>query len=812
MRNYVVYSFLIVGMMNSVSVKATDEGLVAWWKFDEIVEARPNFEEAKVLLNKVLEEKTQITIQDTWDEVKIKAHQEARDLAHSLWEDVFTSREEDIRKGFNEGNLTKYLRNDLRTLWRIYSEQTDEEIRRERNYMRDVWRELSELAVRWRGKAVVETISQERDKILRNFWLLPGVSGDGVKFDGFTTHITRKAADAPQLGDAFTFEAWIVPQAYPWNWGAIINQESDRMEGYFFGIDAEGHVGLHLAVDGRWYESTTEATIPFMEKWSHITGTFDANLGITIYINGEQASFLSIQGLPTYASNTNFQIGRNLTPLPPAALVREWLSIPASYSFDGIIDELKIYKRAKTAEEIRASYEKVKPIDAPTLDWRKLPQLPEGTSPFKARYTNLKFYPEWDLLWRVSDHPDIVVTFDELPGKMVFWRGTNYNMNLVTENGRWVGDQSAETGGNWELSQGSITDFPTGCMEHMSDKHNRYAHVRVIENHDARVVVHWRYALNDVQYKIANSDSLTGWGDWADEYYYIYPDGVSIRSATIHGFADGYSLTEPATFNNPGEKAEDNVDIAAVTVANMSSEVKTYVWDPWPKPELRNGNICIVNFKSEYKPFYIFEPGARIGPYGAPSERRPEYSLFPTWNHWPVSQIPSDGRYALASDRVSSSAILSPAAGMKRETPGDPMRARFIMGITNKPIQELFPLAQSWLNTPQLELKTDNFSSEGYSRDQRAYIIQKESSQPFPLELTIAATEKSPIKNPAFVIKDWGDTTIKLKVNRKIIKPGKLFRYGFHSKLKGTDLIIWIKTESKRPLLLSIYPKKGSIK
>ena len=50
----------------------------------------------------------------------------------------------------------------------------------------------------------------------------------------------------------------------------------------------------------------------------------------------------------------------------------------------------------------------------------------------------------------------------------------NYNMNLVTENGKWVSDQSAEAGG----------DKVIGCCEHMSDKQCRYAHVRV--------VVYWR--------------------------------------------------------------------------------------------------------------------------------------------------------------------------------------------------------------------------------------------------------------------------------------------------------------------------------
>ena len=88
-----------------------------------------------------------------------------------------------------------------------------------------------------KGKIAIDRISQKEDAILRNFRYLPGVSGTGVKFDGFTTHIIRKAAEAPHLTDAFTIETWVAPQAYPWNWCAIVNQEKDHKAGYFFGID-----------------------------------------------------------------------------------------------------------------------------------------------------------------------------------------------------------------------------------------------------------------------------------------------------------------------------------------------------------------------------------------------------------------------------------------------------------------------------------------------------------------------------------------------------------------------------------------------
>jgi hypothetical protein len=46
----------------------------------------------------------------------------------------------------------------------------------------------------------------------------------------------------------------------------------------------------------------------------------------------------------------------------------------------------------------------------------------------------------------------------------------------------------------------------------------------------ARVLVHWRYALSETEnYKGAYPDPLTGWFDWADEYWTGYPDGVAVR-------------------------------------------------------------------------------------------------------------------------------------------------------------------------------------------------------------------------------------------------------------------------------------------
>ena len=78
------------------------------------------------------------------------------------------------------------------------------------------------------GKSAIDSVTLKRDAISGNFRYLPGVSGSAIKFDGFTTHIVRKAGKAPRFAEAFSIEAWVALQVYPWNWTAIVNREKDH--------------------------------------------------------------------------------------------------------------------------------------------------------------------------------------------------------------------------------------------------------------------------------------------------------------------------------------------------------------------------------------------------------------------------------------------------------------------------------------------------------------------------------------------------------------------------------------------------------
>lgn len=655
-----------------------------------------------------------------------------------------------------------------------------------------------------KGSITHETQKDSDDTINGNFSYVNAVRGDGLKFDGFTTRVSR-TSNLPEIHETVTFAAWIAPQAYPWNWSAILEQKNR----YFFGLDATGHIGLRLFIDDQWRECISATRIPFMQ-WSHIAATFDPKKGLALYINGQEAGHLALAGHLAAGevdpktgrpSGGTLQIGRNLEELPAAASIK----IPASYSFDGIIDELKIYGRALEPLEIQTAYASQRPSSPPALAWRKLPSIPDGQKEFGAYYTRLKFYPEWDQLWRIDEFPDLVVTFDDAAYKMVFWHGTAYNMNLVTENGRWVGDQSAE---------GPRSEY--GCIEHMSDKQARYSHVRVIENTSARVVVHWRYAMTDVLYNIGERDPITGWGDWADEYYTIYPDGLAVRHFLVHGPRKTYSITEPATLNNPGERAEDNVSIEAATLENMDGESRTFSWETWPSDggirgeflhAVPDANISIVNTKSEFKPVYIYEPDTTIIPYGGGVvETRPWFSKFPIWNHWPVAQIPSDGRNALALDHVSSSAILSPEPPETKRSSDGSVEGRFLMGLTNQPISAMLPVARAWLQPPDLKLLGTSFINDGYSRDDRAYHLHRQSKENVRLEFAVQASQKSPLLNPAFVIDGWGKAGASLKLNGKSVTEGKDYRVGHIDRLEGSSLVVWIRTTLTGPANLSFTP------
>ena len=659
------------------------------------------------------------------------------------------------------------------------------------------------------GPAVHDAVNGVEDKVGGFYKYVPGVSGNGLRFDGYTTSVVRKAENAPKLQGSFSVEAWIALDTYPWNWVPIIDQEEDRQTGYFFGVDAFGHVGLQVGVNGVWQTVTSTAQIP-LKKWAHLAGTYDDSRGLTIYLDGKEVGSLAVSGPMLTAEHQDLLIGRVREPALPFPSFSISPHDAVWYSLDGILDEVALYDRSLSGEQVQQAYAAAHAPSGDVIPWPVLPSGPPGAGPFGAFYSTLKFEDTWDRLRRIGPDSDIVVRFDDSPIRLVFWQGTNYIPAWVTENGKWFTDEFLES-------------YSSGCpdngdCEPMSDKQDRYSHVNIVESTDARVVVHWRYALAEVEHYLgANPDPLTRWFDWTDEYWTVYPDGVAIRKQVLRPTdqTQGYEWQETIIINPPGQRPDDDINPDALTIANMKGETATYTWLPKAsgvygdlhqptaidKPE--NPNIQWVNLKSEWKPFEIVSPThAQFKTFTIAKS----YFSFGCWNHWPITQIPSSGRYCVATDRASHSS-LSHIFWDTYETNENSITKILMDGLTTKSAAELSPLARSWLFAPTVDVVGDGYQSEGYDAAQRAFVlVRRKSDKPAALELTLHASDASPIVNPAVVIKNWGDAAAQLKVDGKPTSWGKDFRAGYVKHLDGTDLVVWIRQTSTTPVQITLKP------
>jgi hypothetical protein len=619
-----------------------------------------------------------------------------------------------------------------------------------------------------------------------------GVRGECLRFDGFTTLVRQEAAKVPDLGKGFTFQGWVAMAAYPWNWTPVIAQRDAATRGFSFGIDSTGHFGLQLSTDFRW-ANCISTEILSLKTWHHLAVTYDPASGVRLFLNGKPSGSFPLAKRPSFAKEIDLHIGRNHEKMVPDHLVRDWARFPSWWSHDGLMDEVSIHDRALTAAEIQSSWSSNKPSRAPDIPPRRFPEVSKGTQKFGAYPARLKYYEQWDALWQMAGETDIVVKFGDLPFQMVFWRGTRFSPCWVSENGKWMADQSLETGVWPEELQRRGGRGAVGCCEHMSDAQCRFTHVRIVENTDARVVIHWRYAMVDAALRFAEYDEVAGKGQYGDEFYYIYPDGVATRDVTGWWPERVHRVDQETIFlSEPGTRPEDNCELEALTLANLKGESKTYSWETgYPNLDMESPVIQMVNLKSKFKPVIIVKPGTKIGTFNC--EVRKEFSHFPWWNHWPVARIASDGRYAMAADHAAHSSL-----SWVTQPEG-----AFLYGMTNQPAVALLPLAKAWIHPPAIKPAGGSFASEGYSQSERAYHLKRVKPDG-DLELELTGSADSPVVNPALVIQDWGEHEASLKIDGNQVLRGGDFRYGHRRTLEGTDLIVWVRLTTTGPVRITV--------
>jgi len=195
-----------------------------------------------------------------------------------------------------------------------------------------------------KGGIVKDSSGLGNDGELVNAEWVDGKSGKGLSFMETGSYVKIPCRPSLNLGGAITMEAWIYPIDITRDSRIIISKNDE----YLLRIDrpSEGNKISSFLQIGKpavaWEPRISSKTIPETSTWKHVVVTWDG-LRMVMYFNGESVTQKPRDG----KSNPN----------PYPIMIGNW-EYPACHgtNFGGIIDEVRIYDRALTGDEVRARF------------------------------------------------------------------------------------------------------------------------------------------------------------------------------------------------------------------------------------------------------------------------------------------------------------------------------------------------------------------------------------------------------------------------------------------------------------------------
>lgn len=189
------------------------------------------------------------------------------------------------------------------------------------------------------GNQVKDIIGNNHGKINGSPKVVAGKIKEGMEFDGMDDFLDCGIDDSLNLTKAITIETWVMPkevgeggknagpvckaQTGAWGWQLRYNSPDSNFMGFQFN-----------AGGSRWI-SVGQKLIP--GEWYHIMGTYDGSEA-KCYLNGIEKNKMNMSNINS--SPDPFFIGQD-----------GWINV-----FNGIVDEVRIYNRALSKDEVIRNY------------------------------------------------------------------------------------------------------------------------------------------------------------------------------------------------------------------------------------------------------------------------------------------------------------------------------------------------------------------------------------------------------------------------------------------------------------------------
>jgi len=180
-----------------------------------------------------------------------------------------------------------------------------------------------------------------------------GLVGDALEFDGYDHYVAVPDSEALSLREAGSVEAWIRADSHRGFAGVLHKGEKKDFSDeawtlQFWGSDGTlsviivGDDGTLLRLDSTFTLNTGE--------WYHVAATWDTE-SLRLYINGSENNSRTNTVGPVRVTDGRLIIGAQLAEL--------YNGTYGHVGFDGVIDEVAVYSRVLTPQEILAHFEAV---------------------------------------------------------------------------------------------------------------------------------------------------------------------------------------------------------------------------------------------------------------------------------------------------------------------------------------------------------------------------------------------------------------------------------------------------------------------
>jgi len=196
------------------------------------------------------------------------------------------------------------------------------------------------------GATAEDVTGDEHEATIEGAEWARGKYGEGLRFDG--EHDVVKVPNSPEfaLTEGFTLEAWVRPESGSNEWAPILAKEMGGGEAaeqlawwlYEGGKEANVPVGGIEPTPGKEELAGAEDPLP-VDVWSHVALTYDGSQ-VVLYVNGELVDCSEAPSDGPRLSEGELQIGA---------------ATEQGDYFKGRIDEVKVYNRPLSGDEIQDS-------------------------------------------------------------------------------------------------------------------------------------------------------------------------------------------------------------------------------------------------------------------------------------------------------------------------------------------------------------------------------------------------------------------------------------------------------------------------